>query len=100
MRTIIFDSANISDIQNKFRQENNELLEEFMNFGKELYEVESLLNTPKSSIIIPKQLEILEKMKEYIIEKDTYFENIFNMTKNEYNDLIQNIKSMVGADDE
>ena len=96
MTLIRFEDSNISNIQNKFKQENNKLLEEIKIFHRELLEVKTILNTPNSSKIIPEQIEILEKMEEYIRQKDAYFENIFEVAKNQYNDFNQNIKSMIG----
>lgn len=100
MTLIKFDSLNISNIQEKLKKENNELLNEIENFNKELYEVKAILNTPKSSVIIPEQIEILKEMEAYIRKQDVYFDHIFSVAKNEYDDFYQKIKSMVGDVDE
>lgn len=97
MTLIRFESTNISNVQDKFKKENNELLQEIENFHKELYEISTILNTPRSSKVIPEQIEILERMEDYIKKQDVYFDNVFNIAKNEYNNFDQKVKSMVGG---
>ena len=92
--------ANITSIENvqvKFIEENNKILDVINYLNDELNTIGNIVNTPKSNEVIPKFIDNLNQNKKLIIQKNELFNQYFDKIKKEYNNFINDVKGKIGG---
>ncbi len=97
MALINYDEKSFTKATNQVKASNEIILNNMKEITKELDEITSVLNTPKSSIIITKLVEELNEMIKYIDQKDEYFNRTMTSVKNAYSEFMDNTRASVGG---
>ena len=96
MELIKCDINNLQEMKLKINQYNKEIIHELKTFDNELRDIPSILNTPKSSKVIPKCIEYFIAQENYLKNSTNNFNNIIDYTISEYSNYSDELNLMVG----
>ena len=96
MTLVRLDFNSLEKASNEFNECNDIITDNMKMIYDELTNIHTVLDTPKSSKIIPEQIKYMEEVSQYINDKHNYFSNLFVLIKNTYANVDQNVKGSVG----
>ena len=92
--------ANITSIENvqvKFIEENNKILDVINYLNDELNTIGNIVNTPKSNEVVPEFVAGLKEYEQLIQKNNEVFDTYFKSISKEYNEFLNDVKKKVGG---
>lgn len=96
MSKISFLEESLKNVQDIFMENSDTILDNFQLIGRELEDISNVLSTPKSTKVLPEFLEYLKNEEQLISEKKNIYNDKFNNIIVKYQNLKNEVQSMVG----
>jgi hypothetical protein len=100
MTKINYNEDNFKNIRERVEECNKEIIDSLTNIYKEVSDIETILNTPKSKDIIPLYNDYIENRIDYFNEKNNDYKNSFYYIINSYETYYNDVKKMMGENDD
>ena len=89
---------NIKKLQKIVEENNNIILDSLKEIDAEYSNISNVLSTPKSTEVMPKCVDYVKNQEKFVIENDTYFQNVFNTIISEYSSFMSETEKSVGGE--
>ena len=93
--------CNIDSIQSAktlLEEKNRVIIDDIQIIYNELNDISSILNTPKSSLVVPMCMEKIENISDYLMREKDFFINTFNIVEKSYTQFSNDISEKVGME--
>ena len=100
MTKINYNDENFKTVRERVEECNKEIIDSLTNIYKEVSNIDTILNTPKSRDIIPLYNDYIENRIDYLNEKNNDYKNNFYYIMNSYETYYNDVKKMMGEQDD